>query len=292
MGRNIPDHSDGLQRNGGLDASLAPLLYSLKIHNCVAKFRMNTIYKFADDTTIVERISNNDKSKYRREIEDLVMWCNDNNLFLNISKTKELIIPFGKNGGEHAPSDINGTEVERAETVKFLRVTITDNLSWTSHIDVMVKKAQQCLFFLRRLRKFSIFISTLVNFYRLTIEGVLSGCITAWYGNCSGQVRKKIQKVVCTAQTITEVNLPSMDSIYTAHCHGKAANIIKDSLHPSNDLLQPLPSGRRYRSLNRHTSRFRNSFFLAVIRLIIMNGGQQLNKEWEKEAPINDEEYI
>eukprot|EP00061_Rhincodon_typus_P008230 g30658.t1 len=159
------------------------------------------------------------------------MWCNENNLSLNIGKTKELIIVLRKKGGEHAPIYINGTQVERVESVKFLRVTITDNLSWTSHVDVTVKKAQQHLFF-RRLRKFGMSIRTLINFYRCIIESILSGCTIAWYGNCPAQDRKKLQKVMCTAQTIMKANLPSMDSIYTARCRRKAVNIIKDLSHP------------------------------------------------------------
>eukprot|EP00061_Rhincodon_typus_P004534 g22828.t1 len=87
-------------------------------------------------------------------MKDLVMWCNENNLSFNVGKTKELIIGFKKKGGDHTPIYINGTEVERVESIKFLGVTITDNLSWTYHVDAMVKKAQQCLFFLRWLRKF------------------------------------------------------------------------------------------------------------------------------------------
>eukprot|EP00061_Rhincodon_typus_P001080 g13662.t1 len=114
--------------------------------------------------TIVGQISNIDKSKYRREIEGLVTRCSENNLSLNISETKELIIDFRKKGGEHAPIYINGTEVERVESVKFLRVTITNDLSWTSHVNVMVRKTQQHLFFLRRLRKFGMSIRTLTNF--------------------------------------------------------------------------------------------------------------------------------
>eukprot|EP00061_Rhincodon_typus_P001669 g15410.t1 len=97
-------------------------------------------------------------------------------------------------------------------------------------------------------------IKSLTNFSRCTTESILSGYIMAWYVNYSAQGRKKLQRVVCTAQTITEANLPSMDSIYITRCCGKVANIIKDPSHPDNDLLQPLPLGRRYRSLNTHTS--------------------------------------
>eukprot|EP00061_Rhincodon_typus_P011137 g35935.t1 len=43
-------------------------------------------------------------------------------------------------------------------------------------------------------------IRTLTNYYRCTIESILAGCIMAWYSNCSAQDRKKLQKVVCTAQ--------------------------------------------------------------------------------------------
>eukprot|EP00061_Rhincodon_typus_P018262 g47365.t1 len=153
------------------------------------------------------------------------MWYNENNLSLNI-------IDFRMKGGEHVPIYINGSEVERVKSVSFLGVKITDGLSWTAHVNVTVKKAQQCHFFLRQLGKFGMSIGSLTNFYRCTIESIMSGCITAWYGTCSGQDRKKLQKVVCTAPTIMEANLLSTDSIYMACCRRKAANIIKVPLHP------------------------------------------------------------
>eukprot|EP00061_Rhincodon_typus_P003053 g19163.t1 len=94
-----------------------------------------------------------------------------------------------------APIYINGAEIERVESVQFLGVTISDNLPWSSHVPGMVKKAQQCFFFLRQLRKFGMPIRSLTNSYRCTIESILSRCITASYGNCSAQDRKKLQKV-------------------------------------------------------------------------------------------------
>eukprot|EP00061_Rhincodon_typus_P007823 g29897.t1 len=101
---------------------------------------------------------------------------------------------------------------------------VTDNLSWTSHVDAVVNKAPQHLFFLRWLRKFGMPMRILTNFYRCTMENIPSMCIIAWCDNCSVQDCRNLQKVVCTAQIIMEANLPSI--------RRRAANIIKDPSHP------------------------------------------------------------
>ncbi|XP_051899918.1 uncharacterized protein LOC127586112 [Pristis pectinata] len=95
-----------------------------------------------------------------------------------------------------------------------------------------------------------------------------SGCITAWYSNCSAQDRKKLQRVVDTAQRITDTSLPSLDSVFTSRCLGEAAGIIKDPTHPGHSLFSLLPSGRRYRSLRARTTRLKDSFYPTVIRLL------------------------
>ena len=154
------------------------------------------------------------------------------------------------------------------ESFKFLGVQITNNLSWSLHADAIVKKAHQHLYFLRRLRKFGMSATTLTNFYRCTIESILSGCITAWYGSCSVQDRNKLQKVVNEAQSITQTSLPSIDTVYTSRCLGKADSIIKDPTHPGHTLFHLLPSGKRYKSLRTRTNRLKNSFFPAAIRLL------------------------
>ena len=66
---------------------LSPLLYSLFTHDCRARHDSNTIIKFADQTTVVGLISNNDETAYRDEGRDLTVWCQDNNLSFNVIKT-------------------------------------------------------------------------------------------------------------------------------------------------------------------------------------------------------------
>jgi gmma-aminobutyric acid receptor subunit gamma/cGMP-dependent protein kinase 2 len=69
---------------------LSPLLYSLFTHGCVAMHASNSIIKFADDTTVVGLITNNDETAYREEVRTLGVWCQGNNLSLNVNKTKEM----------------------------------------------------------------------------------------------------------------------------------------------------------------------------------------------------------
>ena len=92
-----------------------------------------------------------------------------------------------------------------------------------------MKKAQQRLFNLRRLKKFGLSRKALKHFYRCTIERILLGCITAWYGNCSTHNRKALQRVVRSAQRITGGKLPALQDTYTTQCHRKAIRIIKDN---------------------------------------------------------------
>ncbi len=49
---------------------------------------------FADDTTVVGLISNRDETNYRSEVSRLAGWCSDNNLSLNVEKTKEIVVDF------------------------------------------------------------------------------------------------------------------------------------------------------------------------------------------------------
>ena len=58
---------------------LSPFLYSLFTHDCTARHDSNTIIKFADDTTVVGLITDDNETGYREEVRDLTMWCKDNN---------------------------------------------------------------------------------------------------------------------------------------------------------------------------------------------------------------------
>jgi hypothetical protein len=45
---------------------------------------------------VVGLIPDKDEMAYREEVRELAVWCQDNNLSLNVSKTKELIVDYRK----------------------------------------------------------------------------------------------------------------------------------------------------------------------------------------------------
>ncbi|KAK3555163.1 hypothetical protein QTP86_010050 [Hemibagrus guttatus] len=214
---------------------LSPFLYSIFTHDCRPVYGSNSIIKFADDTTVIGLFSHNDETAYRAEVQHLVAWCADNNLLLNTSKTKELIVDFRREKGRtHDPTHINGMAVECVSSFKFLGTHISEDLSWTTNISSLVKKAHQHLFFLNKLKKNHLSSTILVKFYRCVIESILTNCITVWYGNCSVADRNAMQREVKTAQRIIGTPLPAIEDIQKKHCLRQAHSILKDSSHPAH----------------------------------------------------------
>ncbi|XP_049338649.1 uncharacterized protein LOC111191212 isoform X1 [Astyanax mexicanus] len=179
-----------------------------------------------------------------------------------------MVVDFRRAQHTHSPLNIDGSSVEIVKSTKFLGVHLADNLTWTLNTSSTAKKAQQRLYFLRKLRKARLPPPILTLFYRGTIESILSSCITAWFGTCTVSDRKTLQRIVRTAERIIGVSLPSITDIYTTRSIRKATSIVNDPTHPSHELFSLLPSGRRYHSIRSSTTRFCNSFYPQAIRLL------------------------
>ena len=162
---------------------LSPMLYSLFTHDCASCHKSTQILKSPDDTTVQGIITNSDESEYRDQVNKLINWCDENNLELNVSKTKEMIVDFRRKKPPISPLLIDGKTVEIVQHVKFLGSTISSDLKWELNVDTIVKKAQQRLYFLRRLRSFGLTTQITLNFYKAVIESVLTFSITVWFGS-------------------------------------------------------------------------------------------------------------
>lgn len=167
---------------------------------------------------------------------------------------------------EHSTLYIDGEEVERVESFKFLGVHISADLTWSTNISHQVGKAQQRLYFLRKLRQAQLPQRLLVNFYRSTIESLLTYCCTLWFNCCTAEDKRKLQRVVRAAERAIGTSLTPLRDIYTGRLQQKASIIIKDPSHPGHSLFSPLPSGKRYRSIRSKTNRLNRSFYPQAVK--------------------------
>ena len=142
----------------------------------------STMIKFADDITVIGLIINAGESDYHNEIEQLVKWNNDNNLILNVDKTKELIVDLRKCSNFKYSIIINGSAVKQVNIHKCLGLSVMNTLTLTQNDQTIIKKGRQRLFILHILKSYNVNINVMINFYRVVIESTLTTNILVWFG--------------------------------------------------------------------------------------------------------------
>ena len=144
-----------------------------------------------------------------------------------------MIVDFKrKKSSPPSPIVIDGRTVEIVKHFKFLGSTISSNLQWELSVVNIAKKAQQRLYFLRRLRSFGLTTQVMLNFYRAVIESVLIFSITVWFGSSTQKKTLILNRVVKNASRSIGRDLPSLDILYQQRLLGRATLISQDSSHP------------------------------------------------------------
>ncbi|CAM4660025.1 unnamed protein product [Leuciscus chuanchicus] len=129
--------------------------------NDTARFRTRAVQrplegqvlkKFSDDSAIVGLITEDDDAEYRGLIQNFVDWCQRNHLRINAGKTREMVVDFHRRRPALPPLvNIQGRDIERVDTYKYLGVHLNIKLDWTHNTNALYKRGQSKLYFLRRL---------------------------------------------------------------------------------------------------------------------------------------------
>src|SRR6218665_1371337 len=90
--------------------------------------QQNSLAKYADDTYLI--VPPSARTTVRDELDHISVWAATNNLRLNASKSRELILH--RRRGLVPPASI--PDVERVSTMKVLGVTLRDDLNASTHI--------------------------------------------------------------------------------------------------------------------------------------------------------------
>ena len=122
---------------------LGPLLFLVFIDNLPNSCSESLMFLFADDCKSIS----SDLPALERDFHSCLRWAQENLMTFNLSKTK--FIAFGKSS-PGLSLNIENTAIPASNTVKDLGLTISSNLSWSSHIELKVKSAYSIFYNLKR----------------------------------------------------------------------------------------------------------------------------------------------
>ena len=129
---------------------LGPLLFSLYINDISADIE-SEIRLFADDCVCYREIKNEeDTLKLQRDIDRLGSWARKWGMRFQPAKCNMMQLTNKRSSKIQANYTLEGTVLENVESIKYLGVTITNDLKWNTHISNVCTKANRTLRFLRR----------------------------------------------------------------------------------------------------------------------------------------------
>ncbi|XP_068172840.1 ATP-binding cassette sub-family C member 12-like [Antennarius striatus] len=93
------------------------------------------IQKYSDDTVIVACIREGEEGEYRALVADFMEQCQQIQLQLNMSKTKEMVLDFQRAPSSPRPVIIKGSEMEVVGNYKYLGVQLDSKLDGSLNMD-------------------------------------------------------------------------------------------------------------------------------------------------------------
>ena len=189
----------------------------------------NTIHlKFVDDLTVAESIDMKEQltkvsvecrpqpdnyhdrtghllkpenSEVYKQLLKTESYAKDNNMKINSKKTKMVLFNPGTSRDIHPKFTLENNQIDLVEETKLLGVIIRSDLGWSSNTEYIVRRANNKLWFLRRLRVLGANDEDLKDVYIKQIRSILEFAVPVWHNSLTGEQRvdiERIQKSACS----------------------------------------------------------------------------------------------
>ena len=178
---------------------LGPILFIIYLNDLQSCIKHSVISSFADDTRLKRAITTtHDTQLLQSDLNSSIKWSDDNNMLLH-QKKFELIchtadpknhldkLPFQQEYCEYITAD--GSIISRQPKVRDLGVTITSDLSWSTHITNITDDARKTTSWI-----LSVFhdrsANTLLPLFKSLVRSRLEYCSPLWHSS-------KISDIMC-----------------------------------------------------------------------------------------------
>lgn len=208
---------------------LGPLLFIIYINDLpdVSNILWPVIY--ADDTNVIH-FGQDLKSvvdTVNEELDKINIWLKSNKLVLNLKKSHYVVFHRARfKISDDFKVKLQGYNLERKSSSKFLGITIDQKLNWAEHLSILSKQISRNIGILYKCRCF-VSKHTLRSLYFSFIESHLAYCIEIWgnvdlkYISSLIKLQKKVVRIITfspylahTASLFKELNILPLKKLY------------------------------------------------------------------------------
>ena len=159
------------------------------IDNCIK------VMMFADDCVLykADQCINSIMCKLQKGLDEYVAWGKNNNMHMNVSKTKFMMISPIVHANLYRPLISNGKYIQKVNTFKYLGVLLDDQLTYTPYYKLIKRIVENKIFVLSKIRKY-VDTRTAILIYKQAVLPLLeyAGFVLC---SCSIGQRKELQKL-------------------------------------------------------------------------------------------------
>ena len=125
---------------------LGPILFLIYVNDFSKCLQTADAIMYADDTNVFLHHKNVNPlfAKAQLELYNITKWLAAYKLTLNINKTKYMCFSSNKNNNllayDNECLSINNAPLEQVQNISFLGLYLDENLSWKSHMLIVIKK--------------------------------------------------------------------------------------------------------------------------------------------------------
>ena len=194
--------------------------------------------KYADDCYLI--VPPDQASLISTELAHVERWAQDNNLKLNVLKTKEMIVRRPRTRLGNIPPPTPG--IERVLSMKILGVVFEENFTFREHVERLVTQSNQGLYAIKTLRAQGLSGTHLWNVTRATIVARMTYVSPSWWGLLDEGSRQRLQAILTKMQKqgLLPCDYPTMMELCDAADTKLFAAILHNPHHVLHCLLPPV----------------------------------------------------
>jgi hypothetical protein len=277
---------------------LGPILFLLFIADLNEYLTSATdISKYADDVlgySIFEKVEDD---KTQEIINGMEKWATENQMRLNINKTKHMIINAKSN--KIPQVTLNNVSLQQVSEFNYLGVVLNEKLDYDQQWEVTMKITNQHIYLIKSLRKIKFKEEVLITVYKsITLSQfiqksplLISASNQAKSEMANQQLRFFRTIGVSPETAFNKYNIPPIENYIEQHCNTNIERMLKDPEHPIRSRVHLKRTNTRNTAMQPNaarTKKYQNSCLQKCLRTMRDGYNDKYTNPRRKETTTTD----